>query len=174
MNIQNHHSHAQSMSLLESSKPWRKHRGRRKMNKENTDRLMEEFPGFWKHLDKGPRFTLMVFGFECGNGWFDLIHRLCTDIQVELDKPGNEELKERFWVVQVKEKYAGLRFYVSGASSAIHSLIRGAERESYETCEDCGAPGQPKKGGWYRTLCDRHAEERGQTEVMEMNWTEDK
>lgn len=142
------------------------------MNKENTDRLMEEFPGFWKHLDEGPRVTLVVFGFECGDGWMDLIHRLCTDIQAELEAPGNEELKERFWVVQVKEKFAGLRFYTYNTNDVIDGLVEQAERDSYRTCESCGEPGLPRMGGWYRTLCDRHAKERGQTEVMEMNWTD--
>jgi hypothetical protein len=28
---------------------------------------------------------------------------------------------------------------------------------SFVTCETCGAPGFPRKGGWTKTLCEDHA-----------------
>jgi hypothetical protein len=38
---------------------------------------------------------------------------------------------------------------------------------SYTICEECGAPGKLRGGGWMRTLCDKHEEER-QSRYKEM------
>lgn len=63
--------------------------------------------------------------------------------------------------VQVKEKFGTLRFYVFGARDEAYHYIAFAEAMSARTCEECGAPGRSRGGGWVRTLCDRHAEEQG-------------
>lgn len=55
---------------------------------------------------------------------------------------------------QVKEKFAGLRFYMSGYSDEIRSLINEAQALSLKTCEECGEPGETRSGGWISTLCD--------------------
>lgn len=85
-------------------------------------------------------------------------------------------------VIQVKEKFGGLRFYLddgtvrvdligkasfevpvgkdqsteypSKALMDFKHLVRQAERESFSVCEDCGAPGHQRSGRWVRTLCD--------------------
>ncbi len=62
--------------------------------------------------------------------------------------------------VQVKEKFGTLRFYVHGGSEKAHAYIEFAEALSGSTCEECGAPGKTRGGGWIRTLCDHHEEER--------------
>ena len=59
-------------------------------------------------------------------------------------------------VLQVKEKFGGLRFYVNSATEEMYRLISEAESQSYEICEECGKPGtlsQKIKGGWMKTLC---------------------
>lgn len=55
---------------------------------------------------------------------------------------------------QVKEKFGGLRFYMTCGTGEIFDLIDGAEALSYETCEECGSPGESRDTGWIRTLCD--------------------
>jgi hypothetical protein len=67
-----------------------------------------------------------------------------------------EEFNEKVQVraVQVKEKFGGLRFYVSGGDEYVRGLITMAESFSFRTCEDCGIPGTQRTGGWIRTLCD--------------------
>ena len=63
-------------------------------------------------------------------------------------------------VLQVKEKWGGLRFYTGGATDSFFDAIRTAEKESYETCELCGEPGKLREDlGWILTLCDRHYED---------------
>jgi hypothetical protein len=44
------------------------------------------------------------WGIECGDGWFDLLWKLCQDI---------EELGYCGQIIQIKEKFGGLRFYES-------------------------------------------------------------
>ena len=60
-------------------------------------------------------------------------------------------------VSQVKEKFGSLRFYYSGGDEAIDGMVRIAEGMSGCTCEECGAVGKGRSGGWIRTLCDEHA-----------------
>ena len=63
--------------------------------------------------------------------------------------------------VQVKEKFGTLRFYLDGYNDTISAYESFAEAMSARICEDCGSPGKTRTGGWYRTLCDKHAEEQG-------------
>ena len=103
--------------------------------------------GFYpdKDLIKDSKF------FECGNGWYPLIKDLITDLIVlGWDKQ----------TCQVKEKFGGLRFYINGASEEIYKRIQTAEDLSYETCETCGEKGELRSVGWYKTLCNKHHEER--------------
>jgi len=55
---------------------------------------------------------------------------------------------------QVKEKFGGLRFYMTCGTDEIYDLTDKAEALSYKTCEECGKPGEERHGGWIRTLCD--------------------
>ena len=39
-------------------------------------------------------------------------------------------------------------------------MVRMAEAWADASCEECGAPGERRNGGWIKTLCDKHEEER--------------
>lgn len=54
---------------------------------------------------------------------------------------------------QVKEKFGGLRFYMTIESDEITTLIREAEALSFKTCEECGQPGESRGASWVHTLC---------------------
>lgn len=119
------------------------------MNEQNKQRLFTDFPTLFKP-EKGPQETLMCFGFECGDGWFDLLYKLCKDLQ-SLDPPAG------FEIVQVKEKFGGLRVYASIGTDAIFDAIYAAESQSYAICERCGAnapEGARAVQGWLTTLCE--------------------
>lgn len=62
-------------------------------------------------------------------------------------------------VHQIKEKYGGLRWYCGGSSEYLDKVEAICER-SYSICEECGALGKPRDGGWVRTLCDTCADAR--------------
>ena len=60
-------------------------------------------------------------------------------------------------VLQVKEKFGGLRFYIGSADKEFFDAIDAAEEESYTICEECGQPGILREDlGWILTLCDEH------------------
>ena len=84
--------------------------------------------------------------FECGNGWFLLIKELIEDlIALGWDRK----------TCQVKEKFGGLRFYITSGSDAIYDRISQAEEASYTVCEVTGQPGELRNDiGWLNTLCD--------------------
>jgi hypothetical protein len=63
-----------------------------------------------------------------------------------------------FAVVQVKEKFGGLRYYTNYGSDRINTFINLAERLADVTCEECGRVGKERPGSWIRTLCDTCAE----------------
>ena len=84
--------------------------------------------------------------FVVGSGWNLLIKNLIQDlIRLGWDKE----------VIQVKEKFGGLRFYINEGTSEIHQRIAKAELESMKICEITGKLGKLRTDiGWYRTLCD--------------------
>lgn len=64
---------------------------------------------------------------------------------------------------QVKEKFAGLRFYVSGGDRYCHNIISFAESLSYRICEDCGRTDElvaTSGKGWIQTKCPCHAKDK--------------
>lgn len=103
---------------------------------------------------KAPSTTLMERWPEqlkceisIGGGWLDLVTAFLVWTNERGDKP---------MFHQIKEKFGELRLYHSGSefSSELESV---AENLSAFVCEDCGAPGRIRDGGWIRTLCDADA-----------------
>ena len=83
-----------------------------------------------------------------GIGWAPFINKLYDA------KPKNTN------VMQVKEKFGTLHFYVSGAPEWYFDLIDYYEGKSSVTCERCGKLGKVREDlGWILTLCNEHYEE---------------
>lgn len=99
----------------------------------------------------------MCFGFECGDGWYQIIYDLSVSIetlaaQLKADGVAEEQLP---CVSQVKEKFGGLRFYVDNLYGDMGELIDAAETLSQETCDMCGGRGKREcLNGWLRTVCE--------------------
>jgi hypothetical protein len=94
---------------------------------------------------------------DCGYGWANLI-REC-DASLFAEDPNYE-------VVQIKEKFGGLRFYFNPTDmeqySRLNSIVMAIEEKSLETCEECGEEGYRRRKGDYGrmyTSCDEHADE---------------
>lgn len=98
----------------------------------------------------------MWFEFCFRDGWYKLVKKLCEDIQGELDKEPDAKWVKLFELVQAKEKFGGLRWYVTAASQRVHDLILKAEEESCHICEVCGAKGRTRGLSWIQTLCAEH------------------
>ena len=132
-------------------------KGMKRMSPEKAQELINIYPELFSDLSE---FNCMrLFGFECGDGWFDLLKDLITQIKAVCER---EEFRDPFEdepiqlkVDQVKEKYGTLRFYTNFDPESIDQLVKEAESRSAITCEDCGKPGSIReKHHWYRVRCD--------------------
>ena len=82
---------------------------------------------------------------EVGDGWTGIVESMCAAIS-------RRSSTVRF--DQIKEKWGTLRVYYSGGDDYVAGVVRMAEEVSATVCESCGAAGEPRKGGWIKTLCD--------------------
>ena len=122
------------------------------------NKLLKDFPDLFPV--ENPLFRKgsgVPFFIDCEDGWYKIIYDLCIDIRKLL----KENPIDQFMVLQVKEKFGGLRFYIGAGSEEIFSRIAKAEVDSVHTCEYCGQPGKLRlKLPWIRTLCDKCYKEK--------------
>lgn len=93
----------------------------------------------------GEEATLEDIINQVGVGWSNILERLVKDLEL-LGWDGK--------LLQVKEKFGMLRFYIPFGSDEIDKRIEQAEDESINTCELCSKPGKPDHSQyWIITLC---------------------
>jgi hypothetical protein len=129
------------------------------------DSEYKEYDAFEKSLtEKYPAMFSQPYGdFAVGKGWWPILHALCSNIQHHINWKNKErEVVPQVVVMQIKEKFGGLRFYYDGGDNTIDGMVQMAESWANQSCETCGAPGKKREGGWIRTLCDHHEVERQQ------------
>lgn len=136
--------------------------------------LCEKYPKIFKNRNSSVQESCMSCGFECEDGWFNLIDTLCSIIQNHVDwktKNSSPEDSEDLQPVadQVKSKFGGLRFYVSGGDDTISGMIIMAESLSFKICEECGNVGSKKGRGWIFTMCDNCWESHPCNKIHEVN-----
>jgi hypothetical protein len=129
----------------------------------NDDQEFKDYELFAKHMEeKYPKMFVGKYGgFAVGRGWYPILKILCSNIQSHIDwrvKQGQEIAQVE--VDQIKEKFGGLRFYYTGGDDQISGMVRMAEAWADTACEECGGIGTRRGGGWIRTLCDKHEDER--------------
>ena len=125
----------------------------------------EKYDAFAKHMEEQfPKmFGEKYGGFACGEGWWPILEKLCSNIQSHIDWKNRQlEAVPQVTVAQIKEKFGGLRFYYDGGDEQIRGMVQMAEAWADTSCEECGAPGKRRDGGWIKTLCDHHEAERQQ------------
>lgn len=127
------------------------------MKQSLDNKLFLRYPIIYRGRHQGAEKTTMYFGFDFDNGWFNLINDLSEQIEEIAEKLKAEGVEAKCLpkVSQAKQKFGGLRFYMSNSNSEIKSLIEKAEREAARTCERCGC--QPAElvndDGYYHTAC---------------------
>ena len=126
--------------------------------KPELDRLLcERYPKMMVNRNKSMMETTMYWGFECGDGWFNIIDQLMGNIQHHIDWRNRKgEVVAQVTVDQVKEKFGTLRFYYTGGDDYVRGLVSMAESMSGVICESCGNPGKSTGGGWIKTVCEAH------------------
>jgi len=114
------------------------------MRRELDEKLCAKYPTLFRDMHGDMRTTAMCWGFECDDGWYNLLDECCDKLS---------RLQPPHVAVQVKEKYGTLRFYLQGYSDEADIILREAEDKSAVTCEVCGNPGKLYGRGWLKTLC---------------------
>lgn len=97
-----------------------------------------------------------VPAIDVGDGWDSIIFDLHEKLLAA---------DPTFSYIQIKEKFGGLRVYLTDESSPeVKALLREAEQRARVTCESCGGSGtlHVSARGWYRTLCSSCASEHEQ------------
>lgn len=131
----------------------------------------------WKQVrDQYPNLEFKGnIGTLVGPGWWKPLNTCFAQINYLMARHTSFQFK----VVQIKEKFGGLRFYTSiqpkgmdeddedavwnetdeqhGLWEQVQEFIREAEATCAVTCETCGEPGTLRGGGWLVTACDVHA-----------------
>jgi hypothetical protein len=124
-----------------------------------------KYDEFAKKMEESfPQMFAQPYGGFCvGEGWWPVLANLCANIQHHIDwKNKQSEVVPQVVVGQIKEKFGGLRFYYDGGDDTIRGMVSMAEAWAGNTCEECGAPGKRRDGGWIKTLCDHHKAEHQQ------------
>ncbi len=121
------------------------------MNKENTEKLFNDFPELYRQHTLTIYESCMPWGFECTDMWFDIIYRLSkriTDYCKEKNMPVIE-------AEQVKEKFGSLSFYVNKADAEVYRFINESEKETEKICAKCGSKENiSSTSGWITYLCE--------------------
>ena len=115
------------------------------------ERLQENLENAFPNLYKSGIY------FEVQDGWFTLLWNLSEKLEqliLQLREPKDEP--QSYHADQVKEKFGGLRFYMSLTTDEMGRLIDEAEKQSFKICEICGEPGLIRGRSWLQTRCDKH------------------
>ena len=124
------------------------------MKQELDQLLCEKYPKMMVNRNLPMTETCMCWGFDCGDGWYNILNQLMGNIQHHIDwKNRNSEVVPQVTLDQVKEKFGTLRFYYTGGDDYISGMVTMAEAMSGVTCEGCGNVGERKGGGWVHTYC---------------------
>jgi len=119
------------------------------MTKKNVKLLKGKYPKILKNIKH----------MDIGDGWFWLIDMLCLSIKQQL-----QGLKQGvFKMIQIKQKFGGLRFYYEPYEEHITAMVRLAEHMSYTICESCGTTKNVKQtvGGYIAPYCPECMEKEG-------------
>ena len=103
------------------------------MKSELDNKLCQNYPKIFRDRNAGPGESCMHWGFECGDGWYDIIDHLCyaathtwtTSIEIDEEDAKKLLIKKNGYngcyyleipaptmvAAQVKEKFGTLRFY---------------------------------------------------------------
>lgn len=127
------------------------------MKIELEQKLVSKYPKLFSEYGGNEKETCMAFGFECGDGWFDIIEVLSHSIQNHCDYINRMYPRFRLQAVasQVKEKYGSLRFYldfhyaddleehemekIRNTLRFIDGMVSMAESMSERSCGQCGS-----------------------------------
>lgn len=123
-----------------------------------TEELIAKYPKIFQQYEGNPG---MVNWFGVPDGWLPVIDKLCGSIQSYVDNfvtytNDDKQRPTQVTCTQMKEKYAGLRFYTNGNDDIVEGMIMMAEYICDNTCQFCGSENNVSKNieGWMYRQCE--------------------
>ena len=101
-------------------------------------------------IDEKARFPMIPL--EIPDGWYKLFFQMCEDIKPLLEQ---EDVLDKFYFIQVKEKYNELICYSNGvASLEVEQIIQKYKYISRYVCTNCGKPAEFETTGYLASYCN--------------------
>ena len=125
------------------------------MTIEKELQLVKKFPEICAQYGMDETQSCMAYGFAHGDGWYDIMYNLLQYIQSYSESNPN---MEQVVLIQVKEKFGGLRIYYNGGDDFIRDLIWETERIAVKVCEKCGGETDGihrNSSYWYSNICNK-------------------
>ena len=106
------------------------------MNNNNTEKLFNQFPIIYRERFMPTNQSEMPWGFECGNGWYNIIHSLSSKLEEIASEYENKELAPA--VSEVRSGGDKLIFRVRNSNFETDTLVFESMQRCVFTCESCG------------------------------------
>ncbi len=103
------------------------------MNECNTEKLLSTYPLLYRNLRE--------YGFQCGDGWFDLVFKTSAEIEAVSVREGTPKTSAEWPSVScLKEKFGTLRVqFHHRVCDAVEAVVSTAYLKSMVVCELCGS-----------------------------------
>ena len=110
-------------------------------------------------MKKNTLVKMSMFSIKTGEGWKPIAQKVINKI-IEYNSTLPDE--SFIYINYIKEKFAGLIINVTynniseEVKQDIENIIKEAEKEASETCEECGAKENVglRLDGWYTIMCE--------------------
>jgi len=126
------------------------------MNTTKTNKLYESFPALYCERTMTLAQSQMPWGFQCGDGWFNIVWELSEKLDGIASREGSEECPLR--VNEVRAENGQLVVGLTNAAPEARDVVEHAQIKSQFTCELCGhAPSYLRKHPdfYQRVVCGR-------------------
>ena len=102
------------------------------MREELDNQLCQKYPKIFRDRHGDMKETLMCWGFECGDGWYNIINQLCSNIQHHIDWRQQQHDRDVKYNEMVQAGLAGnlelLEEYYRGWLNAEDRIAEALER----------------------------------------------
>ncbi|WP_080833709.1 hypothetical protein [Cohnella massiliensis] len=133
------------------------------MKQELQEKIFTRFP--WTRPDESDtKSPYTLFQLECGDGWFQLLWDLFTEIE-SLYRSRDTEIQ--LTIGQVKQKFGSLTVYIHDALPEAYEIVNRYQTLSETICESCAIESSIQQRHYYfSTLCDPCYEKRLQARAI--------
>lgn len=117
------------------------------MRKHREDKLFDKYPTLYQR-------SKMPSGFECGNGWYEIIYIFSRNVTTLTDKCKVLSIKEKDGKIDINLEIAGP--YNEEVVDKVLEYVNKTRHRSLRTCEYCGrTSGIFQTTGKIVTICKR-------------------